>query len=172
MSRVVLRLVEQLARGFMALSEIALVLMMLAITADVAMRALFNSPIRGTYDAVGILLCISALFAIAHVIFTRHEVVIDLIDTVLPPKATGFLKRFWASISVVVLSYIVWAMVQPMAEARAYGDRSLELGLPLWYVWVAALVGVGGALLGALGAVVAPTTRLETDRKSLEESGE
>jgi len=172
MRLLILTLSTRFAGAFLALSELALVLMMLAICGDVAMRAAFNHPIRGTYDAVGILLCASALFALAHVLITRHEVVIDLIDSIVSVRISDLLKRFWSAVTLVVIGYILWAMAQPMREARSYGDRSLELGLPLWLVWAMAMIGMAGALIAVFAVLMGPIRDHDAEHAALEESGE
>jgi len=147
---------RRLAALQMAIAEVAMIAMMLAITADVLMRAAFNHPVRGTYDAVGILLALSAVFAFGHVILTRRDIVIDLIDAAVPARLSQGLKRLWSAVAVLLLGYVVWAMLQPLSEAYAYGDRSLELGLPMWTVWVLAVIGMAGAALAALAAAIGP----------------
>ena len=150
------RWVGWLCDAEMAIAQLAMVAMMLAIAADVASRALWNAPIRGTYDAVGILLCLTALFSFGRVILDHREIVIDLIDMAVPERVSLTLRRLWSALAVLVLGYILWAMVKPMLEARMYGDVSLELGLPVWWIWALALAGLGGAWAAALCAVLAP----------------
>lgn len=148
--------VNRIAAWQLAIAQLALTAMMLTVTADVGMRAIFNTPIRGTYDAVGMLLCISALYAISHVILDRQEIVIDLIDGIVGDAITERLKRLWACVGVGVLGFILWSMIQPMVDAKRYGDVSLELGLPLWLVWLVALGGMAGAMLAAITAALPP----------------
>jgi hypothetical protein len=47
-------------------------------------------------------------------------------------------------------------MVGPMLSAYQYGDRSLELNLPVWLIWVVSLVGLCGAILAAVLSVLSP----------------
>ncbi|SLN51285.1 Tripartite ATP-independent periplasmic transporters, DctQ component [Aquimixticola soesokkakensis] len=154
----VYRGISLFAAAQLAISQLALLGMVLAITADVAMRALFNSPIRGTYDTVGILLAISALYAVAAVILERRDIVIDLIDGFVPPRVSTLLQRIWAIVAVAALCFLFWSMLQPMLEAKRYGDTSLELRLPLWLVWIVALGGMAGAVLAAVAIALSPAT--------------
>ncbi|WP_176715502.1 TRAP transporter small permease [Thioclava sp. SK-1] len=163
-----LNLARRITDLFLLISQGALLCMMLVIVADVIMRTAMGAPIRGTYDIVGILLCISALFAVGHVILSNQAVVIDLIDMVVPARGARGLARIWSLVGVVALAGIVAAMLGPLTEARLYGDRSLELGLPLWIVWVIAVIGMTGAVLAALAAIFAPLP----GHAALEESGE
>jgi hypothetical protein len=41
-------------------------------------------------------------------------------------------------------------------QAYAYNDLRLELQIPVWYLWAMALLGMAGAILCAIGALVTP----------------
>jgi hypothetical protein len=49
-------------------------------------------------------------------------------------------------------------MLTPALQSYGYGERKLELGLPIYIEWVAALVGIVGAILCAIGALLSPAT--------------
>lgn len=151
------RFVSLVTKVQMTIAVIAVVLMVLVIVVDVLLRAVLNMPLSGSYDAVGMLLLVSVFFAFGPIILARHEIVIDLVDGLLPPAVTELLSRFSSLLGAVVLGYLFWAMFQPMFEARAYGDISLELGLPLWIVWCVAMIGMAGGVLAAAVNVFLPS---------------
>jgi TRAP-type transport system small permease protein len=122
------------------LAMIALVLMMGSTCVDVALRFLFNRPIRGAYDIVEACL----------VVFVFHG---------MSASFERVLVRLSDVVSIAVLLLIAWAMISPALQAYDYGDRKLELGLQLWVLWVFAIVGLIGALLSALGALIRPLPR-------------
>lgn len=45
-------------------------------------------------------------------------------------------------------------MFGPARDAFTYGDRSLELGVPLWTLWAVAFVGLAGTCWAALRRVL------------------
>ena len=135
---------------------VALFVMMLVIVADVFMRYVFNAPIRGSYDLVGICLVVMVSFGFARVISDHDEILVDLVDAMVPPAVTRLLAHLAGLGSAVVLVFLFWAMAGPAASAYRYGDRSLELGLPMWMVWAVALVGLVGAVLAAFVAMLLP----------------
>jgi hypothetical protein len=59
---------------------------------------------------------------------------------------------------------MLWAMISPALQAYDYGDRKLELGLPLWVVWLFALSGMAGTMVCAIGRA------FEADDKSATET--
>lgn len=148
------------------LSMLALFAMMLIIVADVFMRYAFNAPIRGTYDLVGILLVIMVFFGLARVIADRAEITIDIVDEWLAASVVRLLTAVAGIVALAVLVFFFWSMVGPMTSAYRYGDRSLELNLPVWLTWVLSLTGLSGAILAAALTAFSPGTATPSDDKS------
>jgi len=136
----------------------ALVVMIGVTVADVCLRYLLGRPIYGAYDIVESCLVVFVFHGMAAVFLNRRNIVIDLIDSVVGPRITTALIRFSDALSIALLGLIVWAMIAPAVEAFQYGDRKLELGLPVYILWIAALVGLLGTILCALGALIGRAT--------------
>lgn len=144
------RVLQSIFEMQLKLSMLALVAMMLIIVADVFMRYAFNAPIPGTYDLVGILLAIMIFFGLAKVISERAEITIDIVDNLGSPALVRTLKLVASLVALCILVFIFWSMIGPMISAYRYGDRSLELNLPVWLTWVLSLLGLSGAVLSAI----------------------
>jgi TRAP-type C4-dicarboxylate transport system permease small subunit len=84
---------------------------------------------------------------------TRSNLVIDALDGVMGPRLTGILIRASDALTIVTLLIMGWAMARIAMQAFTYGDRKLELGLPLYVLWIAAMTGLAGTLLCAVGAL-------------------
>lgn len=147
------------------LSMLALVAMMTIIVADVFMRYAFNAPIPGTYDLVGILLAIMVFFGLAKVISERAEITIDIVDTLVPALVVRLLMIIASLIALAVLLFVFWSMIGPMISAHRYGDRSLELNLPVWLTWALSLVGLAGAILAAFMAAFSSGKSATSDER-------
>lgn len=154
----VLRLIERLQWTQVRIAAVALTVMMLVTVADVFMRYVFNSPIRGSYDIVEATLVIFVFHGMAAGFFRRANIVIDLIDTFVGRRLVALLIRISDVLSVVALVVIIWAMTGPAWQAYEYGDRKLELDMPIYYLWIVALLGIAGTLVCALGVLVARAT--------------
>ena len=110
---------------------------------------------------------IMVFFGIGPVILRGKDIVIDLFDRKLPERTLTWLKTISALGAVGTFLFIGWAMWGPARDAWRYGDRSLELGLPLWIYWAVAFLGLFGILWAAIALTHArlnpPTdTREET----------
>ena len=152
-------LLHRIAGGIVAaqdwIAAAALMAMMLVVVGDIAQRNLFGHPLRGSYDLVSFSLLVMVFFGIGRVILKGGEIAIDLVDPLVGPRGVRVLTVCAAVLSVAVISFSAWAMAGPARDAYRYGDRSLELGLPIWTLWVAAFVGMGGNLIAAVLKVLA-----------------
>jgi TRAP-type transport system small permease protein len=151
------------------LAMIALVIMMGSTCVDVALRFLFNRPIRGAYDIVEACLVVFVFHGMSASFFARKNIVIDIIDSLVSPRLESALVRLSDVVSVALLMLVTAAMISPALQAYDYGDRKLELGLQLWVLWIFAIVGMIGTLLSALGSLFRPVS---TPRRTVQADGE
>ena len=127
--------------------------MMLVVVTDVFLRFVFNLPVRGAYDLVSICLLVMVFFGIGPVIASRGEILIDLLDEILPRPVLKILALVAAIGTLSVFVFLGWTMIDPALDAYRYGDRSLELGLPVWILWTLAFAGLAGILWISLVAL-------------------
>jgi TRAP-type C4-dicarboxylate transport system permease small subunit len=137
------------------IAALALVALMLVTVTDVVLRYLFNRPVRGSYDFVESALLIFVFYGAAASFFSRRHIVIDLIDAMVGARATAVLIRLADLLAVMCLALLIWAMFTPALQAYAYGDMKLELRLPIYLLWIAALLGLAGTLFCAAVAFAA-----------------
>lgn len=152
------------------IASAALCVMMLIVVADVVLRAVFNTPIQGAYDVVSISLLVMTMFGIAPVVARRGEILIDLIDNVLSPSGLRVLAIVATLTGAALFAFFGWAMISPAMDAWRWGERSLELGIPKWPLWVVAFVGLVGifwAYLVQLRADVRSVARAPSEEGGL-----
>ncbi|MDH4249345.1 MAG: TRAP transporter small permease [Deltaproteobacteria bacterium] len=119
---------------------------------DVLFRFAFQAPIRGTYDLVEISLLIFVFFGMGAVFLKHHHIVVDLFDHVLSARIVAGLILLANLLSTACLTLMAWAMIPPALQSHAYGDVKLELGLPIYQLWIVALIGMVGTIICAVGA--------------------
>lgn len=129
---------------FHTISALALCAMMLVVVGDVVLRAVFSTPIKGAYDLVSILLLITVMFGLAPVVAQRGEILIDLIDALLPPVGLRILAVIAALTGIALFLFFGWAMIGPAMDAWQWGERSLELNIPKWPLWGITFAGMLG----------------------------
>lgn len=139
---------DRLTPVFHVIAGLALAVMMLTVVLDVAMDALLGTPLRGSYDIVSIALLVMVCFGIGPVVARQGEIVIDLLDAVLPLWALRLLGLAAALGGLAVFGFIGWSMLPPALDAWRWGEVSLELGLPRWPLWGLAFIGLAGIVWG------------------------
>jgi TRAP-type C4-dicarboxylate transport system permease small subunit len=137
-----------------AISMIAATIIILSTVSDVVLRYGFGRPIHGAYDVVECLLVLFVFHGLTAVFVDRAHIVIDLVDHLVGRKTQRALVGFGDLAGLIALLLMAWAMIEPALQAYDYGDRKLELGLPVWVVWVFAGTGMAGAILSAIGVLI------------------
>ena len=160
-----------LQRAQLRLAMLALAVMMLTTVAEVVLRYGFGHPIRGAYDIVEVCLAIFVFNGIATVFYKRQNIVIDVVDHVARPGTVAWLTRVGEIAAVLVLAVMAWAMVAPALQAYDYGDRKLELGLPVFVVWIVAVGGLIGTAVCAAGALTRGAARVSGGAADPEKGG-
>jgi len=158
-----LALLEKLRVAQLRLASVALIVMMAVTLLDVFLRYLFNSPIRGSYDTVEAMMVVFVFHGMSTALLQRRNIVIDLIDSFAHRRLVAVLIRISDILTIATLALFAYAMLKPALQAFSYGDLKMELQVPVWYLWAAALIGMAGAILCAIGALLTPPEPHRTD---------
>lgn len=156
-------LIDRLQRAQLRLASFALVALMMVTVADVFLRYVFNSPIRGSYDIVECMLLIFVFHGMAAGFFGRRNIVIDILDSFIAARAVAFLVHLADALSVLVLILIFWAMINPAVQIYQYGDVKLDSQIPIYWMWIAALLGLTGTVLAAVVVLFARPAARQTE---------
>ena len=155
------RLLTGLRTAQLWFAACALIVMVGVTIADVTLRYLFNSPVRGSYDLVEAMMAVFVFHGMSSAFLYRRNIVIDLIDSFASARFVAVLVRIADVLAVVTLVLLTYAMIRPAMQAFAYGDVKLELGLPIWILWLVALSGMVGTIVCAVGRVFLSATGQE-----------
>ncbi len=149
---------DRLRVAQLRLASVALIIMMVVTLADVFLRYFFNSPIRGAYELVEAMLVVFVFHGMSTAFMQRRNIVIDLIDQVAPRALVVVLTRLSDLLTVVVIAMFAYAMITPAMQSYSYGEIKMDLHIPIWWEWAVALIGIAGAILCSIGALLAPVT--------------
>jgi TRAP-type C4-dicarboxylate transport system permease small subunit len=162
--RTALALIQRVRIIQLRIAMLALLIMMLTVVADVALRYVVASPIRGAYDVVEVCLALFVFHGLSTCFFRRENIVIDVVDMVAGARTLRVLIRIADIAGMVLLALVFCAMITPAYQAYEYGDRKLELGLPTYLVWVAVLTGLLGMIVCSLGPLLSDRMSIAGDR--------
>jgi TRAP-type C4-dicarboxylate transport system permease small subunit len=149
-----MRLIFRIAGIQLAVAMLALLTMGAVTVSDVFLKYVFQRPIVGAYDLVESLLPVVVFHGLPATLLRRQNIVIDLIDHVAGPRRTRMLIAAGDIAIFALLMLITWAFIAPAMQAFEYGDRKVELGLPLTTIWAAAILGIVGAIVAAAANIV------------------
>lgn len=138
------------------LAAVALIVMMSVTVADVFLRYIFNSPVRGSYDIVEAMLVVFVFNGMSTAFLHRKSITIDLIDSFASRPFVAALVRVSDVLSIAAVLFFSYAMIVPAMQAFAYGDIKLDLQVPVYWYWIAALSGMAGAVICAIGVLFLP----------------
>jgi TRAP-type C4-dicarboxylate transport system permease small subunit len=159
---------DRLRVAQLRLASVALIIMMLVTLADVFMRYVFNNPIRGSYELVEAMLVIFVFNGMSTAFLQRRNICIDLIDTIAHRAIITVLIRISDLLTIVVIVMYAYAMITPAMQSYSYGELRLNLQIPIWWEWAVALIGIVGAILCAIGALLTPTTTTQQHDEPME----
>jgi TRAP-type transport system small permease protein len=159
-----MRLIGRIANLQLTLAMLALLAMGVVTASDVFLKYVFSRPIVGAYDLVESLLPVVIFHGLPATLLRRQTIVIDLIDHFLDNRGRRALIAISDAVVLVVLIVITWALIAPARQALDYGDRKIELGLPLAAIWALVIAGMAGVVLAAMASLVVPDRRRDTNR--------
>jgi Tripartite ATP-independent periplasmic transporters, DctQ component len=154
--------------GFVALAA------MIAVTCvDIGLRVVTRMPgglvgdwlpaaVPGVVDWVELTLIIVAQLSIAVTFMKGTHVGVDLLGAKLPPRLRGAARRAgWGLSFVFMAACFVQACILGRAQFLS-GVVSSTISLPLWWYWIAVVVGTGLSAIACAAHLLRPPPSADT----------
>jgi TRAP-type C4-dicarboxylate transport system permease small subunit len=144
------RAVSGFSSWFNRVSSAALVVMMLLTCADVFMRYLFNRPITGTYDLVGLLGAILASFSMPYTMLKKGHVAVEILIQSLSKGKQLIVETCTHLLGISLFLVLVWQAILLSRDMKAAGEVTPTLLLPFYpivYCMAACFFGLCLAIL-------------------------
>jgi TRAP-type C4-dicarboxylate transport system permease small subunit len=90
--------------------SIVIFAMMMLTTADVAGRALFSKPIKGSFEIVTFLLAILIFCALPLITWDEKHISVRLFDHWIAAPVQRLLALLWAVVMTIIIAVITWRM--------------------------------------------------------------
>jgi TRAP-type C4-dicarboxylate transport system permease small subunit len=117
---------------FNMVASAALVLMMVLSCADIFMRYLFNRPITGTYDIVGLSGAVLAAFAMPYTMLKKGHVAVELLVQSLSRGKQMVIETFSHLLGISLFLVLVWQAIVLSRDMKAAGEVTPTLLLPFY----------------------------------------
>ena len=142
------------ARPFGLAAALILVFMMLLTTAAVTSRQLFGADLLGLVELSELAL-VACIFVAMPGVFLRDEnIVVDVIDHVVPPRVSHWLRIVGLVLTLAFVGYTAVTMIEPAWGKYHRGQTTLVLEIDLFYFWIPILFGFFLATAGTLWLLV------------------
>jgi TRAP-type C4-dicarboxylate transport system permease small subunit len=145
MGRLARRGLEAVETGLNLLSAAMLFFLMFYVTAEVAMRYLFNAPLPGHLEATQLLIAPAVFLALSWVQARRGHVGMDLLHERLRPRGRAVVDCITLSLALATFLTIVWFSWASTWSAWEIDDVTPTANLRTW--WSKAAVPLGAGLL-------------------------
>lgn len=160
------RLMLGLENVLRMIASACLLAVMLIIFSDVFARYLFNAPLVGSYELVGMYLMPALFyFAVSDTLAEHHHIAVDLLNPRIPVVMRRLIEAFSSALMATIFALIVWIFGQ--SAFAGFRSGSVVMGAYEWPTWIPELVVVIGScalLLRLLGRVVGHLASLVTGR--------
>jgi TRAP-type C4-dicarboxylate transport system permease small subunit len=127
------------------LSAVTLFALMFYVTAEVAMRYLFNAPLPGHLEATQLLIAPAVFLALSWVQARRGHVGMDLLHERLPARGRALVDCLTLAVALATFLMIAWFSWLSTVSAWEVGDVTPTANFSTW--WSKGAVPVGAALL-------------------------
>jgi TRAP-type C4-dicarboxylate transport system permease small subunit len=121
-------LISYISRFFMILAGVALLLLVLLATSNVALR-LFHVPFAGTYEIVSFLGALVTAGALGHTQRRKDHIRVDIITAKYFPRMKRMVYAISHSMSALLFSIAAWQIYRWGEKIRLSGELSETLQL-------------------------------------------
>lgn len=137
------RAIVLLCKAQIGIAAIAMVLMMLQICADAALRTMFSSTVPGTLEIVSFYYMVSVVFLpLAYIQLHRGHVIIELFTAGLGPRTNAAIDGIVYVLATLAMGYFTMAAIEKAMAMTQLGE--FVLGVILVFTWPARWLVVAG----------------------------
>lgn len=129
------------------LGAVAICVMCGVTIGDILLRALFNKPIKGSYEIVQLCLATAIYAGIGETFRRGVNITVDLIDLGLPRLSRVVLLPLGNILSFVVIAVFLFGSIRRSMVLAEYGDVTIDLKLSVVWYWVPVITGLAWALI-------------------------
>lgn len=111
--------------------------LMLMSIASIAGRALFSRPLPGDFELVEIGSGLAVFLFLPACQLRGANVIVDFFTTGMTRRGQSWLDAFGALLYTLAAALFAWRLVFGGLDYARYGEKTMVLGLPLWWSFIA-----------------------------------
>ncbi len=110
--------------------------LMLMSIASIAGRALFNKPLSGDFELVEVGTGLATFLFLPACQLRGANVIVDFFTTGMTRRGQSWLDAFGALLYTLAAALFAWRLVFGGLDYVSFGEKTMVLGLPLWWSFV------------------------------------
>jgi len=118
-----------------------LIILMLLITADVLLRAIFDQPIRGSVELAELVMVMTIFLALGWVQTNRANISVDILFERFPPKVKVVLNLATYLLCLLVCGLILWRSIEFQMYLQDSGRSTNILRIPVFPFQLMVVIG-------------------------------
>lgn len=129
------------------------------VTFSIAKSLLGFGAFRGEFELVELACATCASLFLPLCQLTKGHVMVDVFTNWLPTRFNRSVDAVWTLLFALGWVFISWRLLHGLWEIQGYGDRTMLLRAPIWWVYVPAVFGTALSAFVALAqsaAVLVP----------------
>jgi TRAP-type C4-dicarboxylate transport system permease small subunit len=132
----------------------------LVVTYSVVSSTLGFGAFRGEFELVELACAACASLFLPLCQLKKGHVMVDVFTNWLPMSTNRMIDGVWTFLFALVWALLCWRLFHGMLEVQGYGDRTMLLRAPIWWVYVPAVLGTGLSAVVAVIVAVSDVRRL------------
>lgn len=126
------RFVRELSRWFSGFALIALMAMLVLVSADIVGAKVFSSPVQGAMDLTSLLAVLLIGFSTTETFLAGRHIKVDFVMLLLPPRLRRVLRCLSLILCLVFFALLVWRLFLYAHDLQSYGEQSLTVKIALY----------------------------------------
>lgn len=127
----------------------------LIVTYSVISSTLGFGAFRGEFELVELACAACASLFLPLCQLTKGHVMVDVFTGWLPVSTNRLIDASWTAVFGMAWALLCWRLFNGMIELHGYGDQTMLLRAPVWWVYVPAVLGTGLSAIIAFYMVAA-----------------
>lgn len=121
-----------------------------AVTYSISKSLLGFGAVRGEFELVELSCATCASLFLPLCQLNKGHVMVDVFTNWLPGGVNRFMDAVWTLLFAAGWAFLSWRILHGLWEIQGYGDRTMLLRAPVWWVYVPAVFGTGLSAFVAL----------------------
>jgi TRAP-type C4-dicarboxylate transport system permease small subunit len=159
-----LRLLDRLTLVLALIGGAVLAALALLATVSILGRWWFNTPVWGDVELVQMGTAVAIALFLPYAQRQRAHIIVDFFTTRASAGTRARLDALGGFLLGAICLLLAWRAGVGVLDMRANGETTMVLGMPIWIVYVAMVVGL--AVSGVVGLVCAWSDAFDRKRRS------